>query len=261
MTFVKQVVINDRTYSATDLDREFQNTTNFKVERSRDWIVVTGTKKGVKVGCSTLHDVCAVKVSGFYHGKVLGLLGKFNQEKFDDLTTPDGKVGRTKLTHWARNQFCYNFLTNASFLNWQISENTNEFTESWKLNSGCRERPVISLPVITSEASQRCSDAFESRASTLRYVIVTQIDNHSINTLIIDYWSIIHFPGHVLESLPHKSINECVKGYLPHQDMMFLKPSALLLPVTPRLATFPTPVSSYLRNVAESKFKLLLIQS
>jgi hypothetical protein len=64
---------------------------SFHVERKGDWVVVSG-KQGVKLGCASSLDVCAVKVNGFYHGKVMGLLGKFNQEEFDDMSTPEGEV-------------------------------------------------------------------------------------------------------------------------------------------------------------------------
>lgn len=91
-------MVNGQTYTATDVDAQQPKTEHFKVEYRNNWIIVTGDK-GVKVGCSSLHDVCAVKVNGFYHGKVLGLLGKFNQEKFDDLTTAEGQVFLIKIQY------------------------------------------------------------------------------------------------------------------------------------------------------------------
>lgn len=48
---------------------------------------------GVHVLC--LHKqsmLCTVHVSGFYHGKLRGLLGDGNNEYYDDYTLPSGKV-------------------------------------------------------------------------------------------------------------------------------------------------------------------------
>lgn len=36
--------------------------------------------------------ICAVHVSGFYHGKLRGILGDANNEPYDDYTLPSGKV-------------------------------------------------------------------------------------------------------------------------------------------------------------------------
>lgn len=36
--------------------------------------------------------VCYVRVSGYYHGKVRGLLGDANNEPYDDYILPTGKV-------------------------------------------------------------------------------------------------------------------------------------------------------------------------
>lgn len=48
---------------------------------------------GVHVVCSyKLPLICTVRVSGFYHGKLRGLLGDGNNEQYDDYTLPSGKV-------------------------------------------------------------------------------------------------------------------------------------------------------------------------
>lgn len=36
--------------------------------------------------------MCYIEVSGFYHGKLRGLLGDGNNEPFDDFRIPNGKV-------------------------------------------------------------------------------------------------------------------------------------------------------------------------
>lgn len=35
---------------------------------------------------------CSVSISGFYHGQLKGLLGNGNNEPYDDLTIPNGKI-------------------------------------------------------------------------------------------------------------------------------------------------------------------------
>lgn len=50
------------------------------------------TKYGVHVFCSTDLRVCHVTVSGFYHGRLRGLLGNGNNEPYDDFLQPNGQV-------------------------------------------------------------------------------------------------------------------------------------------------------------------------
>lgn len=109
---------------------------SFKVLRKGDWVIVKG-EKGVSIGCASSQDVCAVKLDGFYHGKVLGLLGKFNQEKFDDMSTPQG----------------------------QIVETPNELAESWKIENQCKEQHLSELVVVSNEAKTKCAKAFGSSSS------------------------------------------------------------------------------------------------
>lgn len=56
---------------------------------------------GVRVTCSNKAPmICAIHVSGFYLGKLRGLLGDGNNEPYDDYTLPSGKV--RVLCHVAR---------------------------------------------------------------------------------------------------------------------------------------------------------------
>lgn len=53
---------------------------------------------GVHVTCSyKLPLVCTVRVSGFYHGKLRGLLGDGDNEQYDDFTLPSGKVREERI--------------------------------------------------------------------------------------------------------------------------------------------------------------------
>lgn len=109
---------------------------SFKVVRKGEFVIVKG-EKGISVGCAASQDVCAVKVDGFYHGKVLGLLGKFNQEQFDDMSTPEG----------------------------QIVETPNELAESWKVESQCKEEHLSEVVVVSNEARTKCAKTFGSSSS------------------------------------------------------------------------------------------------
>lgn len=48
---------------------------------------------GVHVICGYKKPlVCSIRVSGFYHGRLRGLLGDGNNEHYDDFMLPSGKV-------------------------------------------------------------------------------------------------------------------------------------------------------------------------
>ncbi|XP_045779870.1 apolipophorins [Maniola jurtina] len=51
-----------------------------------------GSLYGIMVFCTSKLEVCYVEVSGFYHGKLRGLLGDGNNEPFDDFRVPNGKI-------------------------------------------------------------------------------------------------------------------------------------------------------------------------
>lgn len=47
---------------------------------------------GITVTCLPDLEGCGISISGFYHGQVKGLLGNGNNEPYDDLTIPNGKI-------------------------------------------------------------------------------------------------------------------------------------------------------------------------
>lgn len=61
-------------------------------------IVKTGY--GVTVTCHWTYDVCTFKVSGWYFGRLAGLLGTYNYEPVDDVITPDGITSLDQLGNW-----------------------------------------------------------------------------------------------------------------------------------------------------------------
>lgn len=72
-------------------------TTNgdFLVTRELDVVTVT-SKRGLKVQCNLEFDVCRIELSGWYFGKIAGVLGTMNNENFDDLTTADNEITENK---------------------------------------------------------------------------------------------------------------------------------------------------------------------
>ncbi|XP_056636733.1 apolipophorins [Diorhabda sublineata] len=59
----------------------------------RDYYMVYLTSKsGVTVACTPTLRGCGYFISGFYHGQIKGLLGKGNNEPYDDFTAANGKI-------------------------------------------------------------------------------------------------------------------------------------------------------------------------
>uniref|UniRef100_A0A2M3ZDY1 Putative apolipophorins n=1 Tax=Anopheles braziliensis TaxID=58242 RepID=A0A2M3ZDY1_9DIPT len=56
------------------------------------YTVTVGTKYGAVVMCTTDLKICHFFVSGFYFGRLRGLLGNGNYEPYDDLALPSGKI-------------------------------------------------------------------------------------------------------------------------------------------------------------------------
>ncbi|KAM0732090.1 Apolipophorin [Formica fusca] len=94
---------------------------------------------GVHVTCSyKLPLVCTVRVSGFYHGKLRGLLGDGNNEPYDDYTLPSGK----------------------------ITQSETEFANGYKLKPDCAA--VNAIDHKTQERNPVCTEYFTSEKSSLK---------------------------------------------------------------------------------------------
>ncbi|KAF5283201.1 hypothetical protein FQA39_LY17393 [Lamprigera yunnana] len=50
------------------------------------------SKYGAQLLCDLKLTACSIKISGYYHGRLKGLLGYANREKFDDFLLPTGKI-------------------------------------------------------------------------------------------------------------------------------------------------------------------------
>ena len=70
-------------------------------------VVTVSSRHGFVVRCNLEFDVCTIELSGWYFGRIGGILGTMNNEKFDDLTLPDNT----------------------------ITSSADSFVESWKISS------------------------------------------------------------------------------------------------------------------------------
>ncbi len=77
-------------------------------------VVTISSERGFRVQCNLEFDVCKIELSGWFFGKIAGVLGTMNNENFDDLTTADNEVTENKEV----------------FLNSWISEGNRAQTES-----------------------------------------------------------------------------------------------------------------------------------
>lgn len=68
---------------------------DFLITRELNVVTVT-SRLGFKVQCNLEFDVCHFEMSGWYFGKIAGVLGTMNNENFDDLTTSDNEVIESK---------------------------------------------------------------------------------------------------------------------------------------------------------------------
>ncbi|XP_076643954.1 retinoid- and fatty-acid binding glycoprotein apolipophorin [Halictus rubicundus] len=92
---------------------------------------------GVHVSCTRKAPlVCAVRVSGFYHGKLRGLFGDGNNEPYDDFTLPSGK----------------------------ISESGSEFGNAYKLKGDCPAATAVNH----KDRASICTDYFIGQNSPLK---------------------------------------------------------------------------------------------
>ena len=97
-------------------------------------------EKGLKISCNIVSDVCIFKISGWYFGKVGGLLGVYDNEASNDLITSE----------------------------LLITDYAEGFVETWKTESLCVEGSVVVPSKTLSEWDRKkCIDTFESDTSYL----------------------------------------------------------------------------------------------
>lgn len=110
--------------------------------------VVVERSHGVVLRCDQERDTCSLDISPFYTGRVMGMLGTFNNEVADDMKLPSGK----------------------------IAKDASQFVSSWKLNKACKEKElkVQMLPASltrkeqSTKEAQSCQEWFRDNSSPLR---------------------------------------------------------------------------------------------
>jgi len=75
----------------------------YSVEYDSSNYLIVSSSSGIKVGCTSTMKTCAVQISGYYHGKINGLLGKYNNELYDDMQTD---TPRSEAEKWKVNTVC-----------------------------------------------------------------------------------------------------------------------------------------------------------
>jgi len=121
-SFFVKVIANGK---SVNYEREPFQIGAFVAFRDAEFVVIEGDM-GITIGCIGSFDLCAVQVSGFYHGKLLGVLGKYNNEPNDDLTLPNGQVIR----EFKRNSKICSNLLNLSLVGVYERRNFSEKLES-----------------------------------------------------------------------------------------------------------------------------------
>lgn len=103
-------------------------------------VVTVSSRRGFVVRCNLEFDVCAIELSGWFFGKVGGVLGTMNNEQFDDLTMSDNIV----------------------------TPNVNDFIDSWKIASTCSTlstKPMIAKNDFSDKQKMICEQFFTQKTS------------------------------------------------------------------------------------------------
>jgi len=122
----------------TEVPIQFKNTS---VIRTGSEIRVHN-EKGFTVTCNMVTELCRFNVSGWYYGKMAGLLGTYTNEMADDFTKPDHTV----------------------------TDDVDEFARSWQIGSYCRPTRTFAIqPLQTGAAAEKCKTILEAETSQFRH--------------------------------------------------------------------------------------------
>nr|XP_034313736.1 apolipophorins isoform X7 [Crassostrea gigas] len=112
------------------------------LERVGDWIKLD-TGRGLIITGDLPSNVFTIEVSGWYFGKLAGILGTYNNEQYDELTTGDNK----------------------------IVKNEDSFYNSWEVSKKCRPNGNNAVDIIQDESDFKyikCAKVLKSTDSVLR---------------------------------------------------------------------------------------------
>ncbi|NWI88268.1 APLP protein, partial [Pitta sordida] len=119
------------------LDKSLENnTTNARRETNK---IEISNEKGVTLSCDFRYDFCTVTLAGWHHGISAGLFGTNDNEAGNEWTLPNGS----------------------------ITDNVQEFTQSWQVNK-CSLVPKKEKPCPITAKQIICNVFFEESHSLLR---------------------------------------------------------------------------------------------
>lgn len=96
------------------------------------------SKRGFTILCNLEFDVCSIHLSGWHFGKIAGILGTMNNEKFDDFMMSNNEIGR----------------------------NVEDFVESWKVKATCPPiKPKSDTAKENDDTNVLCSAFFRQKTS------------------------------------------------------------------------------------------------
>lgn len=102
-------------------------------------VVTVSSRRGFEVRCNLEFDVCSIELSGWYFGKIAGVMGTMNNENFDDLTMSDNN----------------------------ISLSQEGFIDSWKISASCTASatPLSTKNEYKELVKKTCDLFFKQKAS------------------------------------------------------------------------------------------------
>lgn len=112
------------------------------LERVGNWIKLDAGR-GLIITGDLPSNVFTIEVSGWYFGKLAGILGTYNNEQYDELTTGDNK----------------------------IVKNEDSFYNSWEVSKKCRPNGNNAVDIIQDESDVKyikCAKVLKSTDSVLR---------------------------------------------------------------------------------------------
>ena len=101
--------------------------------------MILESQSGVSVLSDFKSNYHFIGLSGWYYGKVAGVLGTYDNEPSNDLMTPAGDV----------------------------ADALKKFMNSWEVDDKCRSKNIYTDNEVT-ETHDKCSEIFEKTSSSLR---------------------------------------------------------------------------------------------
>lgn len=163
-------------------------------------VVTVSSRRGFMVRCNLEFDVCSIDISGWYFGKIAGVLGTMNNEKFDDLTMSDN----------------------------EITFSADDFINSWKISSSCS---VKSTPLNTKneygEMVKKSCDLFFKQKTSYFATCFTIVDPNPFYEICLSLGTL---PRNQISSLNAEK-SACTSG-IAYIEACFIQNVPLRVPDT-----------------------------